>query len=91
MRDHHALGSAQSLESADAREEIPVKISIKHGDSREVLKTLADDSVDAVVTDPPYALVSIAKRFGKAGAAPASGQTPAPKFNARQLFSEELW
>ena len=26
------------------------------GDSRDVLETLADNSVDAVVTDPPYGL-----------------------------------
>lgn len=40
-------------------------IRIEHGDSREVLKTLADDSIDSCVTDPPYALVSIVNRFGK--------------------------
>jgi site-specific DNA-methyltransferase (adenine-specific) len=43
------------------------------GDSRDVLKTLADASIDSIVSDPPYALVSIVKRFGKAGAAPAKG------------------
>lgn len=41
------------------------------GDSREALKGLADNSIDSCVTDPPYALVSIVKRFGKEGAAPA--------------------
>lgn len=40
------------------------------GDCREVLAGLADASIDSVVTDPPYALVSIGKRFGKPGAAP---------------------
>lgn len=44
---------------------------VYHADSRELLKTLADNSIDAVVTDPPYALVSIVKRFGGANAAPA--------------------
>lgn len=48
-------------------------ITVTQGDSREVLKTLADSSVDSCVCDPPYALVSIVKRFGKAGAAPAKG------------------
>lgn len=42
-----------------------------NGDCRDVVKTLPDCSVDSVVTDPPYSLVSIQKRFGKAGAAPA--------------------
>lgn len=40
-------------------------IDVRHGDSREVLKTLSDASIDSCVTDPPYALVSIVKRFGK--------------------------
>lgn len=46
-------------------------ITIHHGDSREVLKGVADCSVDSVVTDPPYALVSIVKRFGSDSAAAA--------------------
>lgn len=41
------------------------------GDCLEELKTLEDNSVDSIVTDPPYHLVSIVKRFGKEGSAPA--------------------
>jgi site-specific DNA-methyltransferase (adenine-specific) len=37
------------------------------GDSREVLKTLADNSIDSIVTDPPYHLQSIHKRFAAKG------------------------
>jgi len=36
-----------------------------------ILKDLEDNSVDSIVTDPPYHLVSIVKRFGKEGSAPA--------------------
>jgi hypothetical protein len=46
-------------------------IDLRHGDSRDVIKTLADASIDSVVCDPPYALVSIVKRFGGENAAPA--------------------
>jgi site-specific DNA-methyltransferase (adenine-specific) len=46
-------------------------IDLQHGDSRDVIKTLADASIDSVVCDPPYALVSIVKRFGGENAAPA--------------------
>ena len=46
-------------------------VDVREGDSRELIKGLADNSVDAVVTDPPYALESIVKRFGGANAAPA--------------------
>jgi DNA modification methylase len=43
------------------------------GDSRELLKSLASNSIDGSVTDPPYALVSIVKRFGNPDNAPAKG------------------
>jgi DNA modification methylase len=39
------------------------RVQVIHGDSREVLKTLSENSVDACVTDPPYALTSITKRW----------------------------
>lgn len=45
------------------------RVSLYCGDSREVLKSLPDNSIDSIVTDPPYALVSIGKRFGAANAA----------------------
>lgn len=46
-------------------------IKIIEGDSRQVLREFDSNSIHSVVTDPPYALVSISKRFGKEGAAPA--------------------
>lgn len=46
-------------------------IEIIEGDSRAVLREFDSNSIHSVVTDPPYALVSISKRFGKEGAAPA--------------------
>lgn len=49
------------------------RVTLFCGDSRDVLDTLEPESLDACVCDPPYALVSIGKRFGKAGAAPARG------------------
>ena len=44
------------------------KVTLRAGDSRDALKTIADNSIDSIVTDPPYALVSIVKRFGAGGA-----------------------
>lgn len=41
------------------------------GNNLELLKTLEANSIDAIVMDPPYALTSIKKRFGKEGSAPA--------------------
>lgn len=49
-------------------------VRLLHGDCREGLARLKAEGVfvDAVVTDPPYALVSIVKRFGGENAAPAA-------------------
>lgn len=46
-------------------------VHLHPGDNRKSLAALPENSVDAVVTDPPYSLTSITKRFGKAGSAPA--------------------
>lgn len=44
-------------------------IEILHGDNRVVLKTLADNSVDSIVTDPPYELGFMGKHWDKSGIA----------------------
>ena len=41
---------------ADADGDLPSTIQIRHGDFREVLATLPPESVDAIITDPPYLL-----------------------------------
>jgi site-specific DNA-methyltransferase (adenine-specific) len=46
------------------------KVTLYGGDNRDVLRDLPDNSIDSIVTDPPYALVSIVKRFGGAQAKP---------------------
>jgi len=70
-------------------------------DCRDVLHGLPDNSIDSVVTDPPYALVSIVKRFGKPGSAPAKGNEAYQRASAGFMgkswdtgevaFSEEFW
>lgn len=67
------------------------EIRVEHGDSREVIKTLADCSIDSVVCDPPYALVSTGKRFGADYAAPAKeGKTGAYQ-RASSGFMGKSW
>jgi DNA modification methylase len=39
------------------------RFKLHHGDCLDVLKTLADCSVDAIVTDPPYGLSFMGKRW----------------------------
>jgi DNA modification methylase/transcriptional regulator with XRE-family HTH domain len=46
-------------------------VDVIHADARDALRDMPDASIDACVTDPPYALVSIAKRYGAEYAAPA--------------------
>lgn len=45
------------------------RVTLHGGDCRDVLAALPDGSIDSIVTDPPYALVSIGRRFGKPGSA----------------------
>ena len=43
-----------------------------HGNMLDMLDVLESNSIGAIVTDPPYGLTSIVKRFGKGNSAPAS-------------------
>ena len=42
---------------------------IVHGDCREIIATLADNSVDSIVTDPPYQLGFMGKQWDSSGIA----------------------
>lgn len=75
--------------------------TLYQADCRDVLRQLPDNSIDSIVTDPPYALVSIVKRFGKPGSAPAKGNEAYQRASAGFMgkswdtgevaFSEEFW
>jgi DNA modification methylase len=47
------------------------RVILHVGDCRDVLRGMADNSVDSVVTDPPYHLTSIVKRNSSPNAAPS--------------------
>ena len=67
------------------------EVKLLLGDSRELLKTLADNSLSCVICDPPYALVSIGKRFGKDGSAPAQFGTNGAYQRASAGFMGAKW
>lgn len=67
------------------------QIRVFHGDSRDVLKTFPDAHFDSVVCDPPYALVSITKRFGADGAAPAQVGASGAYARASAGFMGQKW
>ncbi|MFX8797716.1 hypothetical protein ABTM57_20560, partial [Acinetobacter baumannii] len=51
----------------------------------------ADASIDSAVMDPPYALVSIGKRFGKPGSAAAKAGTDGLYQRASAGFMGQAW
>jgi len=68
-----------------------MNIELKLGDCLEVLKTIEDNSIDSVVTDPPYHLTSIVKRFGKEDSAPAQFGTDGAYARASKGFMGKEW
>jgi len=64
-----------------------------NGDCIEEMQKLIDDGVqvDSVVTDPPYHLQSIVKRFGKEGSAPAQEGTDGAFSRASKGFMGKEW
>jgi site-specific DNA-methyltransferase (adenine-specific) len=51
------------------------RVMLHAGDCLDVMASLSEDSVDAIVCDPPYHLTSIVRRFGAVGAAAAKDYT----------------
>lgn len=67
------------------------RVTLHAGDSRDVLRTIPDNSIDSIVTDPPYALVSVVKRFGGANAAAAQHGTDGLYARASAGFMGKQW
>lgn len=68
------------------------RIILHPGDNRISLAAMGENSVDSVVCDPPYGLVSVAKRFGKEGSAPARVEKNDGSFNRLSAgFMGKAW
>jgi len=67
------------------------KVTLLKGDCLQKLKELKDNSVDSVVTDPPYHLTSIVKRFGKEDSAKAQYGTDGAFQRASKGFMGKEW
>ena len=65
--------------------------TVYNGDCLEVMDTIDKCSVDSVVTDPPYHLTSIVKRFGKEDSAPAQFGTDGAFARASRGFMGKEW
>lgn len=66
-------------------------ITLHHGDCLKAMDLMPENSVDAIVTDPPYHFVSIVKRFGKEGSAPAQFGTDGAFARASRGFMGKEW
>lgn len=67
------------------------RVVLHQADCRDVLRSLADNSIDSVVSDPPYFLTSIVKRFGKDGAAEAQFGTDGAFKRLSGGFMNKQW
>ena len=67
------------------------RVRVFEGDSREVLRTFPDNHFDSVVTDPPYALTSIVKRYGAEGAAPTKAKQTGAYSRTAAGFMGQRW
>lgn len=77
-----------------------MRVRVIHADCRVALRELADASIDACVTDPPYSLVSINRRLGNAtpedaernfAARKTDGQGCSPYRYAARGFMGKTW
>ncbi|WP_319520135.1 DNA methyltransferase [uncultured Martelella sp.] len=67
------------------------RVRLFAGDCRDGVAALADNSIDAVITDPPYALESIRKRFGGPNAAKAQHGRDGAFARASAGFMGQKW
>lgn len=67
------------------------RVVLHAGDCRDVIRSLPDASIDSCVTDPPYALVSIGRRFGADNAAPAKVGKSGAYARASAGFMGKKW
>lgn len=67
------------------------RFSVLHADCRVVMANMGDATVDAVITDAPYHLTSIVKRFGGPNAAPQQYGTDGAYARAARGFMGQTW
>ena len=67
------------------------KVVLHHGDANDVVRELPDDYFHACCTDPPYALVSIVKRFANSPRSEATENTDNPYGRTGRGFMGQRW
>lgn len=59
-------------------------VTLHHGDCLDVLRELPDNSVDAVITDPPYGIAFMGKAWDQPGEFGSQRRNGAPQRNQRE-------
>jgi site-specific DNA-methyltransferase (adenine-specific) len=72
-------------------ERLSPSVELHCGDCLAVLPTLAEGWIDSCVTDPPYHLTSIVKRFGSEDAAPAKSNGTGVYSRSSRGFMGKQW
>lgn len=67
------------------------RIQLHCGDCLAVMDTLEENSLDSCVTDPPYHLQSIVKRFAKTGRTDKTRTTSGPHQRTANGFMNKVW
>lgn len=75
----------------DCRRFLDGRVTLFPGDCLDVLDRLPENSVDAIITDPPYHFDTIVERFGKDGSAPAKFGTDGVFSRASAGFMGKDW
>ncbi len=70
-----------------------MRATLHEGDARQVLRDMKarGEFVHSVVSDPPYGLVSVTKRFGKTGSAPAKHGKDGAFARQSRGFMGKVW
>jgi len=67
------------------------RVTLLAGDCREQIKTIPDNSIDSCCCDPPYALVSVAKRFANSPRSENTENTENPYGRTGRGFMGQRW
>jgi site-specific DNA-methyltransferase (adenine-specific) len=67
------------------------RVTLHRGDCLEIMRKLPEDSIDAVVCDPPYHLQSIIKRFAKTGRTDKTRTRSGPHQRTANGFMNKHW
>lgn len=67
------------------------RVVLHQADCIAAMDSLAENSIDSIVCDPPYHLTSIVKRFGKDGSAPPKEGTDGAFQRASRGFMGKSW